>query len=72
MLNTSAAQAVTISHAGESIIGDIVEVLDITTSDAGMFVAVLLADGRKLEGPDAVDAQDIKPRLTRQLATAAA
>lgn len=72
MLNTSAAQAVTTTITGESIIGDIVEILDIATSDAGMSVAVRLADGRKLEGIDAVDAADIRAIPGHLLAAAAA
>nr|WP_172685823.1 hypothetical protein [Prescottella equi] len=69
MLNTSAAQLVTLNLAGESIIGDIVEISGIATNDSGMPADVTLADGRTLEGVDAVDITAIPGHL---LAAAAA
>lgn len=63
MLNTSAAQLVTINLSGESIIGDVVEISAITTTDAGMTADVTLADGRTLEGVAALDITAIPGHL---------
>ncbi|WP_404316318.1 hypothetical protein [Prescottella equi] len=63
MLNTSAAQLVTLDLSGESITGDVVEISAITTTDAGMTADVTLADGRTLKGVDAIDITAIPGHL---------
>lgn len=72
MLNTSAAQLVTLSLAGEPIVGDVVEISGVTMTDDGMTVDVVLADGRTFAGENAVDALDITAIPARMPAAAAA